>query len=57
MSDTPRQSDDDDSDVDKGLRQAFEDILNEELPDRFVKLLDRLRSGDIPETRSEDERE
>lgn len=30
------------------VRQAYEDILNEALPDRFVILLKKLRQGEIP---------
>ena len=40
--------------IDVSLRAAYEDLLDEELPDRFVALIDRLRTqardgGDGPE--------
>lgn len=32
--------------IDKNLRLVYESVLNEELPDRFSKLLDALKSGE-----------
>ena len=32
--------------IDENLRRAYQDLLNEALPDRFVTLLDQLRRGD-----------
>lgn len=35
--------------IDETVRQAYEEILNEALPERFVTLLKKLRQGEIPE--------
>ena len=32
-------------DIDRNLRQAFDDIANEPVPDRFADLLKRLKAG------------
>lgn len=34
--------------VDETVREAYEDILNEPLPDRFRLLLTKLRRGELP---------
>lgn len=36
--------------VDDIVRRAYEGFLNEELPDRFVTLLERLRRGEPPDS-------
>ena len=36
-------------DIDKSLRRAFDEVLNEGVPDRFTELLNQLKSGDIPD--------
>lgn len=41
----PRVSDE----IDKNLRLAYEEVLKEELPDRFTNLLEQLRSGQAPD--------
>ena len=33
--------------VDENLRKAYEELLNEALPERFTDLLDQLRKGEI----------
>ena len=35
--------------IDETVRQAYEDILNEALPERFVVLLKKLRQGEFPD--------
>jgi len=35
--------------ISETVRQAYEDILNEALPERFVVLLKKLRQGEIPD--------
>lgn len=35
--------------IDESLRRAFDNVVNEGVPDRFADLLKRLKSGDIPE--------
>ena len=35
-------------DIDENLRQAYQDLLNEALPDRFTTLLEQLRHGALP---------
>ena len=35
--------------IDDIVRRAYEEFLNEDLPDRFVALLEKLRSGEIAE--------
>lgn len=32
--------------IDANLRRVYEDALNEQLPDRFLDLLNKLKSGD-----------
>lgn len=39
--------------IDKSLRRAFEDVVNEGVPDRFSDLLKRLKSGDIPDVQDD----
>ena len=36
--------------IDESLRRAFDEVLNEGVPDRFEDLLDKLRKGDIPQS-------
>ncbi|MFQ6549811.1 NepR family anti-sigma factor [Aestuariibius sp. 2305UL40-4] len=31
--------------IDENLKRVYQEALNEELPDRFLQLLDRLKSG------------
>ena len=35
--------------IDDVVRRAYEGFLNEELPDRFIVLLEKLRNGELPE--------
>lgn len=35
--------------IDDIVRRAYEGFLNEELPDRFTVLLEKLRNGEFPE--------
>lgn len=35
--------------IDANLRKAYQETLNEELPERFQSLIDRLRSGEVPD--------
>lgn len=41
--------------IDSNLRKVYEDVLNEEVPDRFKELLNQLRSEDgaVGDTRGE----
>ncbi len=32
--------------IDRNLKQVFDSIANEPMPDRFAELLDRLKTGD-----------
>lgn len=32
--------------IDESLRKAYEELLNEDLPDRFVKLIHRLKGAE-----------
>lgn len=34
--------------IDENLRRVYEQVLNEDVPDRFKDLLDRLKSQDDP---------
>lgn len=43
--------------IDTNLRRVYEQVLNEELPDRFANLLDRLKKGEHPEASGNAERE
>ena len=43
--------------IDESLRRAFEDVVNEGVPDRFADLLKRLKSGDIPGAQADRDRE
>lgn len=36
--------------IDESLRRAFNEVLDEGVPDRFSDLLKKLKSGDIPES-------
>ena len=40
--------------VDQNLRKAFQQISEEELPDRFKDLLDRLKAGEDVGTQSQE---
>lgn len=40
--------------IDESLRRAFDQVLSEGVPDRFEDLLNKLRSGDIPVSSSEE---
>ena len=35
------------AEIDANLREAYQQSLNEELPKRFIDLIEKLRSGDI----------
>ncbi len=35
--------------IDDIVRRAYEGFLNEELPDRFIVLLEKLRNDELPE--------
>lgn len=35
--------------LDETVRQAYEEVLNEPLPNRFVDLLKKLRQGELPD--------
>ena len=35
--------------IDDFVCRAYEGFLNEELPDRFIVLLEKLRNGELPE--------
>ena len=42
--------------IDENLKRVYQEALNEELPDRFLQLLDRLKSGEVEgATRDKDE--
>lgn len=34
--------------IDDIVRRAYEGLLNEELPDRFTVLIERLKQGELP---------
>ena len=34
--------------IDENLRRVYDDAANEEIPDRFLNLLDQLKRGDVP---------
>ena len=34
--------------IDENLRKVYENVLNEEVPDRFKKLLNQLRAEKVP---------
>ncbi|WP_428927385.1 NepR family anti-sigma factor [Marinibacterium sp. SX1] len=36
--------------IDANLKRAFDDVLNEDIPDRFTNLLAELRAADTPES-------
>ena len=37
-----------DDHIDQNLKKVYEEVLNEELPDRFKDLLAKLKSGETP---------
>ena len=44
-----QQSDKAQADIDQSLLRAYQEVVNEDLPDRFKDLLERLRQGDTPD--------
>ncbi|SFR39658.1 NepR family anti-sigma factor [Litoreibacter janthinus] len=36
--------------IDENLKRVYEEVVNEELPDRFKELLAQLKSGDTPDS-------
>lgn len=40
--------------IDHNLRRAYEELVNEELPDRFKELVQKLKSESQPSGRGED---
>ena len=40
--------------LDEELRRAFKGVVEEELPDRFARLLEQLRKGDFPDTKDDE---
>lgn len=42
--------------IDESLRRAFEEVLNEGVPDRFSQLLEQLKSGEVPPTSKDEEK-
>lgn len=45
------------AEIDSNLRRAYQQNLNEELPKRFVDLIDKLRSGQGIETSETDQKQ
>lgn len=44
----PRRNRNLDEEIDRNLKRAFEDLVNEPVPDRFKDLLKRLEESDAP---------
>ena len=40
--------------LDEELRRAFKGVVEEDLPNRFVRLLEQLRDGTVPETKDDE---
>ncbi|MEL6690343.1 MAG: NepR family anti-sigma factor [Pseudomonadota bacterium] len=51
-----QQSDKAQADIDRSLLRAYHEVINEDLPDRFKVLLERLKQGEVPEAQNEDEK-
>ena len=43
------------AEIDENLRRAFDEVMNEGVPDRFTDLLGRLKRGETPSRQSERE--
>ena len=44
------QNNDTSDEIDANLRRVYEKVLNEDLPDRFLDLLNRLKAEDATDT-------
>ncbi|MCH2078593.1 MAG: regulator [Rhodobacteraceae bacterium] len=51
-----QQSDKAQADIDRSLLRAYDEMINEDLPDRFKVLLEMLRSGEAIVADNEDEK-
>lgn len=40
------------AEIDANLRKAYQETLNEELPDRFKNLIEQLRAGEVTAPKS-----
>ncbi|WP_342076316.1 NepR family anti-sigma factor [Yoonia sp. SS1-5] len=41
--------------IDENLRRAYEKMVDEKVPERFLNLLDQLRDGNLPPTRDDED--
>ena len=44
------------ADIDRSLRRAYDEVLSQDLPDRFKILLEKLKSGEAEEAQNEDKK-
>ena len=44
------------ADIDRSLRRAYDEVINQDLPDRFKILLEKLKAGEADEAQNEDEK-
>lgn len=43
------------ADINASIRRAYDEVLNQEVPDRFKELLARLRTGEISESSNQNQ--